>query len=271
MENVKEIDATHYVWQEAEEVERAEREAAEGLHDRDDTEPPAAPAGSGIIPVYYPTPAWVVDALIENARLPAGLYVEPCAGEGKIVRALTRRVPWLFRGLLANEVQARFFYSLAGALDDAPGSFQRKYSQHDFFDDGFAREVWRCQDNIDPAGKLPLVCVTNPPFEQALDWVQRALGLFDVVAMLLPLTFLESRVRNPFHLAAPCSVYVIPNRIDFVGQSSGARLANAWFVWGLPPDPGGSRLKVLPWQLDEVTNADRDSRSFEQLNPHLKA
>ena len=36
----------------------------------------------------YPTPAWVVDRLLEVVDFPGGRWLEPCAGDGAIMRAV---------------------------------------------------------------------------------------------------------------------------------------------------------------------------------------
>src|SRR3989304_194672 len=65
---------------------------------------------------YYPTPAWCVDRLAEacpEVRNRKNRILEPCAGDGAILRALTRygseKDPGLVPlSLAAWEIQARF-------------------------------------------------------------------------------------------------------------------------------------------------------------------
>ena len=82
--------------------------------------------------------------------------------------------------------------------------------------------------------------VTNPPYGLANRFVQRALDHNpDVVAMLLPLKFLEGGVRyQTLHRTRPpAEVYVFMDRLtffagDYVGDQPGWNTeAFAWFIW----------------------------------------
>lgn len=37
---------------------------------------------------FYATPAWCVRRLLEGVNPPGGLWLEPCAGDGAIIRAV---------------------------------------------------------------------------------------------------------------------------------------------------------------------------------------
>ena len=82
--------------------------------------------------------------------------------------------------------------------------------------------------------------VTNPPYKYAKEFVEKSLDIIEdgcKVAMLLKLTFLESKSRRElFETNPPKYVYVFSKRItcaingDFDKISSSA-IAYAWFVW----------------------------------------
>ena len=82
--------------------------------------------------------------------------------------------------------------------------------------------------------------ITNPPYSQAKEFVQKALdvsGNFVKVAMFLKLTFLEGAKRKElFDKYPPCRIYVFRNRIDCWknGEKPDApakAVCYAWFIW----------------------------------------
>lgn len=82
--------------------------------------------------------------------------------------------------------------------------------------------------------------ITNPPYKYAKEFVEKSLDIIKngcKVAMLLKLTFLESKSRRElFETNPPKYIYVFSKRItcaingDFDKISSSA-IAYAWFVW----------------------------------------
>lgn len=94
--------------------------------------------------------------------------------------------------------------------------------------------------------------VTNPPYNKALQFVQRALDNVKTghkVAMFLKLTFLEGKSRKQFFLDNPPKiVYVSSSRLicakngDFE-SINGSAVAYAWFVW----EKGFSGDPIIKW------------------------
>lgn len=82
--------------------------------------------------------------------------------------------------------------------------------------------------------------ITNPPYKQARQFIQKALDITFKgckIAMFLKLTFLESKDRKQFFLENPPKrIYVSSSRLycakngDFSKQFSSA-VAYAWFIW----------------------------------------
>lgn len=82
--------------------------------------------------------------------------------------------------------------------------------------------------------------ITNPPYKQARQFIQKALDIVSIgnkVAMFLKLTFLESKERKQFFLEnPPKKIYVSSSRLycakngDFSKHFSSA-VAYAWFIW----------------------------------------
>lgn len=159
---------------------------------------------------YYATPSWCVRRLLEAVDLPGGLWLEPCAGEGAIIRAVAEvrdDVRWH-----AIEYRDECIEALSGLPTveaAAGGSFQRKSAVGSF-----------------------AVCLSNPPYRSALEFVQHALRFAPIVIMLLRLNWLASAARAEWMRAHQPSVFVLPDRPSFVGRGGDAT-DYAWMAWGL--------------------------------------
>lgn len=92
------------------------------------------------------------------------------------------------------------------------------------------------------------VVITNPPFSLAQEFAYKALSEGEVVVLLLRLNWLGTDRRNPFLLAHPPSIYVLPRRPAFGPNAKHIREGKldakdtdateyAWFVWGLEAVP----------------------------------
>lgn len=166
---------------------------------------------------YYPTPAWCVHRLLEAVDLPAGVWLEPCVGDGAIVRAVGRT-----------------------------GRLGVQWRTYDIREDSVASTVMDFLSlEPNPLRSSADVCLTNPPYSLAMEFVQHAMKHAHVTAMLLRLNFLGSEGRAQFFRAHPPSVYVLPNRPSFVGGRTDA-CEYAWFVWGLNATPEIRVLATTP-------------------------
>lgn len=160
---------------------------------------------------FYATPAWCVNRLLEEWDPPGGLWVEPSAGNGSIIRAVNARrtdVRWL-----AVEVRAEERTTLEDCASEVViGDFLTF--------DLAARE------------DRPAVVIGNPPYSLAQDFIERALELYPDAfhAYLLRLPFASSADRAPFMRRLPPSVYVLPDRPAFRNDGSD-NTDYAWFAW----------------------------------------
>ena len=94
--------------------------------------------------------------------------------------------------------------------------------------------------------------ITNPPYNQARQFIQKALDIIPIgnkVAMILKLTFLESKDRKQFFLENPPKrIYVSSSRLycakngDFSKPYSSA-VAYAWYLW----EKGYQGETVIKW------------------------
>ena len=93
--------------------------------------------------------------------------------------------------------------------------------------------------------------ITNPPYNRALSFAQKALEYLQPgkkLAMFLKLTFLEGKARKPFFKENPPRiVYVSSSRLlcakngKFEGQ--GSAVCYAWFIW----EKGFSGDPIIKW------------------------
>jgi len=172
---------------------------------------------------YYPTPHWCVRRLLEEVDLPAGQWLEPCAGVGDIIRGVGQvrdDVQWL-----ANEYRPECRDALVDLLSSS------RVSSGDTL-------RWA-------PPQRPTVSITNPPFRLAMDMVGWSLENADITVMLLRLNFIGTAKRAHFMREHPPDVYVLPNRPSFTGRGTDS-VEYAWFVWNSRDDatPHG-RVRVL--------------------------
>jgi len=161
----------------------------------------------------YFTPPWCVARLLDDVTLPAGRWLDPCAGDGSIISAaapVPRGVRWH-----AVERQERYRAPLL-RLTSAVWIC-------DFFEWQFAPGAFD-------------VILTNPPYATAQAFIEKSLKVAKVVAMLLRLNFLGSAQREDFFQAAGMpDVYVLPQRptfsVDQYGRAGTDATEYAWMLW----------------------------------------
>jgi hypothetical protein len=182
---------------------------------------------------YYPTPAWCVRRLLEAVDLPGGWWMEPAVGDGAIVRAVNAArddVRWT-----TMDIRPECDPDLVG--DFVAPLFRACFETSDIFD----------------------VCITNPPYNQAAEFVVKARRRARVVAMLLRLNWLASRERRDLLASAMPDVYVLPDRPSFTGGGSDMT-EYAWLIWRgdrAPGQPGEVRiLATTPVAERRIHHAD---------------
>ncbi len=162
----------------------------------------------------YPTPSWCVRRLLEVVALPReGRWLEPCAGDGAIIRATPPGPTWT-----AMELRPEcepLLEPMVGAAQTHLGDFLAS----------------------PPSGKFDVV-LTNPPYGSAQAFVEQARRRADHVVMLLRLNFLASATRAPFMRETLPDVYVLPNRPSFTGKGTDS-IEYAWFHWHDHGRPAG--------------------------------
>lgn len=174
-------------------------------------------------PDCYETPAVAVQALLKVEKLPKYIW-EPACGSGNIVRALEAA---------GHEVVASDLHDYGVGK---PGI--------DFIKGKFIQ--------IDGA------IVTNPPYQLAQQFVEKALTLSPLVVMLLRLAFYESRRRSSIlDRGQLARIHVFANRLplmhrkDWTGNHASSAMCFAWFVWERDRI-GPTTIKRIFWEDDNA-------------------
>ena len=166
---------------------------------------------------FYKTPYDAVEKVLDAL---GGFYgnefLECCAGDGVIVRALRRNFEEINISAIEirEEEKSRLLHAGADAVDIA-----------DF-------RQWK------PDGKIDVI-ITNPPYSIAQEIIEHCFEIAPKaeVIMLLRLAFLESKKRKSFWDKRPVTqLYVLSERPSFTGKGTDAT-AYAWFVWSECREP----------------------------------
>ncbi len=158
---------------------------------------------------YYPTPPWMVHRLLERLTLPGGRWIEPCAGDGAIIRAC-QHVHWLGKAdWRACEIQPVFRDSLNSLITHHSGAFIGDYRE-------YPRRPFS-------------VGITNPPFPFAEECVELMLRDCEHVIILQRLNWVAGPRAKAFRSNMP-DVYVLPDRAAFDARGSDS-IEYAWFHW----------------------------------------
>lgn len=188
---------------------------------------------------FYSTPAWCVRALLRGVDLPRRKWLEPCAGNGAIVRAVADEIDcidWTLCELRGDELRMNGAL-LQTLLCVEDSEYQDVKGMHvgDFLTLPSFVAITGQPKRFD-------VCIGNPPYSLAQEFVNQALGCSRIVCFLLRLNFLGSQKRATWLRANTPSVLVLPRRPSFTDDNKTDATEYAWFCWGLDAVP---RVAVL--------------------------
>lgn len=174
---------------------------------------------------FFPTPPWATRALLEQVIPDAGGRAwEPAAGEGHMAAVLGEQFDEVFRSDVHDY----------GGLH-AVGSF-----------------VGVGPDVVPTPAPRPHWIITNPPFNRAVEFAERALGEAAAgVALLVRTSWLEGaeRYERLFRYAPPAVVAPFVERVPMVkgrwDPEASTATSYAWFVW--------RRTELLPGQTGDAS------------------
>ena len=174
----------------------------------------------------YQSPPEAVRALLKAEVVPTRVW-EPACGPGSIVRVLRDE---------GHDVLATDLVDYGSPEQDASGV--------DFLIPGIAESQYDGDRAI----------ITNPPFKNANEFVERSLAFSPYVAMLLRLAFVEGvRRGNILDNGKLSRVLVFRNRLPMMHREGWEKTVNssamafAWFIWDRT-HRGPTELRRISWE-----------------------
>ena len=156
---------------------------------------------------FYPTPPWATKALLENEKFEGNIW-EPACGNGAMSEEIKKRYPC--------QVYSTDLYDHGYEFAHTGINFLMTYN---------AEKQW---NNI----------ITNPPYNEAENFIHKALSIVNhKAAFLLRLSFLEGekRYKRLFAKSPPVRVWAFSERITFYPAGAEIKgsgtLAYGWFIW----------------------------------------
>lgn len=163
----------------------------------------------------YPTPGWCVKRFLEAVPLPVGTWLEPCAGDGAIIKAVHEVIDPTKLQWTAVEIRGETIPLLKQVIID-DGVIHADFLNAPISEDNF---------------KFYNVAITNPPFSLAQPFIERCRYMAHNTVMLLRLNFAASESRATFMRETQPDIWVLPNRPSFVEDGSTDSIEYAWFHW----------------------------------------
>lgn len=176
---------------------------------------------------FFPTPPWATRAFIYDVLLPRRMarewmtLWEPAAGEGHMAHVLSET----FERVYASDVHD---YGAGFTI----GSF-----------------VGQGADVIDDLGADWII--TNPPFNLALDFAERAMNLAST-ALLVRAVWAEGgdRYRRLFEKTPPSHIAQYCDRVAMTkgrwDPQASTATAYAWFIWHRSPETADTKFLWIP-------------------------
>lgn len=150
------------------------------------------------------------------------ILFEPCFGQGDIARAFfnIHKHRWLANDIDESMPGCMYHYDLTKEVN------------------------WKWILSESPQ---PLVTISNPPFNCAIDIVKNAVKYSRATAMLLRLSFLEpTRERGPWLAENPPDLVIVLPRISFTGDGKTDSVTCAWMIWDKTIDRKGVIVSPRP-------------------------
>jgi len=162
-----------------------------------------------------------VHRLMDAMHLCSGVWYEPCAGHGAIVKAVSS---W-HKKRRFQEANIRWVTN-----DIDPSGIDERMEANPL-----GRNIvsdYLIQEPGDPVFGSVNSVITNPPYILAFEVIKKTFDCFHDanIVMLLRICFLASIKRQSFLCRHVPDIYVLPNRPSFTYDGQG-QYDYAWFVW----------------------------------------
>lgn len=159
---------------------------------------------------FFRTPSWAVRRRLEVGDLPGGLWLEPGAGDGAIIRAVNAvrtDVKWIAWEIRQEATQTLVDTGATVKIGD------------------FLTEGWKANPAI-------TVVVGNPPYQDAQEFIERSREVAPaaLVTVLLRTNFTGSEERADFMRKCAPDVGQLPNRPPFYLRQTDS-IEYAWLTW----------------------------------------
>lgn len=166
---------------------------------------------------WFPTPRFCVDRLLEAWTPRPGVWVEPCAGDGAIIKAAPG--DWL-----ACEIR-----------EEARPHLEPLVGDDLVIGDWLLGEFG---EGIDERLEEATLILSNPPYVHAAAFIDACIRRCPHadIALLLRMGIVETPERGDFFRACCPDVYALPQRPSFIAPKQGNKLSTdsatyGWFVW----------------------------------------
>lgn len=169
---------------------------------------------------FYATPHWCTRRLLEHWLPRATNILDPCAGEGDILRACGDAMPaYGQKSLHAVELRPEcgsMIREVNGISSVTIGDFLNK----------------EIHTNVNDT-----VIITNPPYSLTVPFLEKSIQLASAVAFLLRINAIRGDLREDLMRRLSPGLFVLPDRPSFTGYGTDAT-EYAWFVFGDPKCSG---------------------------------
>lgn len=210
---------------------------------------------------FFETPAAAVHAFLDHPACPLqqapdnGIWLEPCAGEGAIVRAIQsyEHLSYNDAGWAVAEIRPECLPAL-----EALPNLVAPPAICDFLADEGTERIFD-------------FAIFNPPFSKAMEFLQACLKRARTVVMLQRVGFLEGEDRNGFLRRCPPDLFVLTSRPSFDSRGSDAA-CYGWYVWRSEElERRSGALHILEWKSKKIEKPKKEAEQKISKREHASA
>lgn len=224
----------------------------------------------------WETPRWTVRRLLEEVYLPPGLWLEPGAGNGRIIQAVEEDRPGQ---IIWHAVEAR--EECIPVLTELGRHTLGLTAYRDDFLTWNARKAAKAEGKDVALERYYDVAILNPPFSKSLEFLSKCLALADHVFMLQRRNWVGGGTntgKNDLLRGCMPNELNLPDRIKFLlngifprypadykdvklrgRQMPGDSIEYCWYYWPPPPErfrSRGTTCNLMATALEERTELE---------------